>query len=413
MNPTSRSLTSSSHASPVLSKAVIWLTKKLWQGFVSKIEIELPDGEVMTVGQTKLNAPTPRIRLIHPGKVFKKSTRGLIGWAEAYMAGDWDTPNLKTVIEWGGINENALESSFNSSWLSRKINRILHLSNHNSRRGSRRNIAAHYDLGNDFYQLWLDDSMTYSSAMFQEEDETLEQAQKNKFRNILNMLDAEQQHSVLEIGCGWGGLARSLAEKPHHSYRGATLSKEQLVYATAEASKIGMDSGQYQFELKDFRDLKGEYDRIVSIEMFEAIGEPQWQGYFQKLNQCLKPGGIAVIQIITIDDKRFAGYRKSADFIQKYIFPGGMLPSHSVMIEQIHNSGLKLEKSRAFGKDYARTLQHWSTRFNDAWPQIEELGFDQRFKRMWNFYLHYCETGFLKDSVNVRLYKMRKPEVHG
>ena len=413
MNLTSRPLTSGSTASPVLSKAVIWLSKKLWLGCVSKVDIELPDGEMITVGQTKLNAPTPKIRLIHPGKVLKKSTRGLIGWAESYMAGDWDTPCLKTVIEWGGINEYALESAFNSSWLSRKINRVLHLSNHNTRWGSRRNIAAHYDLGNDFYQLWLDSSMTYSSALFKEDDETLEQAQNNKYQSIIDLMDVKSEHSVLEMGCGWGGFARSLCANPPKSYRGITLSKEQLVYTLAAASDTGMSSDQYRFELKDYRDLKQEYDRIASIEMFEAIGESQWQGYFQKLGQCLKPGGIAVMQLITIDDKRFASYRKSADFIQKYIFPGGMLPSHSVLIEQIHDSGLKLEKSHAFGKDYARTLQHWSDRFNDAWPQIEELGFDQRFKRMWNFYLQYCETGFLKGSVNVRLYRIRKPEVHG
>ena len=413
MNLTCRSLTSGSTTSPALSKAVIWLSKKLWLGCVSKIEIELPDGDVIIVGQTKLNAPTPRVKLIHPTKVLKKSTRGLIGWAEAYMAGDWDTPCLKTVLEWGGINENALESVFNSSWLSRKFNRALHLSNHNTRRGSRRNIAAHYDLGNDFYQLWLDSSMTYSSGLFKEDGGSLEQAQSDKHQSIIDLMDVEPQHSVLEIGCGWGGFARSLSEISHDSYRGITLSKEQLIYALAAASNKNMDTDQYHFELKDYRDLKEEYDRIVSIEMFEAIGESQWQGYFQKLSQCLKPGGIAVIQIITIDDKRFASYRKSADFIQKYIFPGGMLPSHSVMIEQIHNSGLKLEKSRAFGKDYARTIQHWSERFNNAWPQIEKLGFDQRFKRMWNFYLHYCETGFLTGSVNVRLYRIKKPEVHG
>lgn len=413
MNLTSRSLTSGSTASPVLSKAVIWLSKKLWLGCVSRIDIELPDGEVIAVGQTKLNAPTPRIRLVNPGRVLKKSARGLIGFAEAYMAGDWDTPCLKTVLEWGGINENALESVFNSSWLSRKVNRGLHLSNLNTRRGSRRNVAAHYDLGNDFYQLWLDNSMTYSSAQFKEDNETLEQAQNNKYQSLLDLMNIKPEHSVLEIGCGWGGLSRNLSDTPHKSYRGITLSKEQLIYALAAASDKGMDPDQYHFELKDYRDLKEEYDRIASIEMFEAIGESQWQRYFQKLGQCLKPGGIAVIQVITIDDKRFANYRKSADFIQKYIFPGGMLPSHSVMIEQIHNSGLKLEKSHAFGKDYARTIQHWSERFNDAWPQIEELGFDQRFRRMWDFYLHYCETGFLKDSINVRLYRIRKPEVHG
>ena len=413
MNITDGPLSSQSTVSPVLGRAVVWLSKKLWLGCVSKIELELTNGEIIVVGQTKLNVAVPRVRLINPTKLLRKCSRGLIGWAEAYMDGDWDTPCLKTTMEWGGANESALESVFNSNWLSHKLNRILHLSKRNSRRGSRKNIAAHYDLGNDFYRLWLDSTMTYSSGVFKDKSNSLEQAQHDKFQTILDLLEIKPEHTVLEIGCGWGGFARELFQRNIGSYKGVTLSKEQLGYALIAAANLRMDPDQYQFELKDYRDLNSEYDRIASIEMFEAIGESQWPRYFQKLYQCLKPGGLAVIQVITIDDKRFAGYRKSADFIQKYIFPGGILPSHSVMIEQIYNSGLKLEKSNAFGKDYALTLQHWSERFNDAWPQIEAVGFDQSFKRMWNFYLHYCETGFLKNSINVRMYQIRKPEVHG
>lgn len=409
MNISSRSLSPETRRSGLTNKALNLLSKRLWLACVSKIELELDNGEVVPIGQTRLNTKVPRIRLNRPGKLLRLSHRGILGWAEAYIAGYWETPCLNTLVEWAMINEQALEKAFSASWLNKKIHRLLHLFKNNSRRGSRKNISAHYDLGNDFYRHWLDSSMTYSAAVFESEDQTLEQAQENKYHKFLELMELPDNASVLEIGCGWGGLARTLASNSNASYQGVTLSKEQLAYAQQTQNK----KDNYQFELKDYRDLDGQYDRIASIEMFEAVGEAHWTGYFQQLFKRLKPGGIAVLQVITIADERFAHYRRHADFIQRYVFPGGMLPSHSVFQEQIHRCGLKLGKSLSFGADYAETLRHWSKRFNQAWPEIERQGFDQKFFRLWNFYLSYCEAGFNHKSIDVRFYQLIKPEVHG
>ena len=382
-----------------------WMLGLLQKSGVSRLEVTDDSGRIHAVGAPKQGAPVARVRIVRPLALLRASTGGLLGFASAYIDGDWDSPSLVDVADWAMANEDALEGAFSGNWSSRLMNRLVHLLNNNSRRGSRRNISAHYDLGNDFYRLWLDQGMTYSSALFSREDESLEQAQEKKYQKVLEWLDVKEGQKVLEIGCGWGGFAEALSRKQVLSYHGITLSTEQLAYARERLS--GLDN--YEFSLTDYRDLQGKYDRITSIEMVEAVGESHWPKYFSTLRNRLNPGGIAVLQVITIDDSRFDTYRKGTDFIQRYIFPGGMLPSHGIMQEQLKSAGLLLEDSHSFGLDYARTVSLWHSSFLDRWPQIETLGFDERFKRMWSYYLAYCESGFKTGSIDVRMYRIQRP----
>ncbi|MGI9280695.1 MAG: class I SAM-dependent methyltransferase [Endozoicomonas sp.] len=387
-----------------VSRALKWLVGRLEKASLSLIELQ-QEGCLIKVGESERDVPIPRVRINRPWGLLRSANRGVIGLAESYMKGDWDTPDLQAVVDWGISNEMRIEKQFSTHWLTRKLNRLNHLLNNNSRSGSRRNIAAHYDLGNDFYQLWLDPSMTYSSAVFSNHDETLEQAQANKYQLVMNWLDARPEHSVLEIGCGWGGFARSLHQQGGQSYSGVTLSREQLQFAS---DSLQEETG-FNFHLKDYRDIQGQHDRIVSIEMLEAVGESHWPIYFKKVFDSLKPGGIAVIQVITIDEERFKRYRAETDFIQRYIFPGGMLPTDQIINDQCRNAGLDIENSYSFGRDYGKTLSIWADAFKQGWSEIETLGFDEHFKRMWLFYLAYCEAGFKQDSIDVRLYQIRKP----
>ena len=379
-----------------------WIGSRLERAGVSAIKLQIGNGEPSTLGETRSNVPMPHLQVVRPGAVLRSARKGLLGWAEAYMAGDWLTPDIQALTYWGAANEQSLERVFDVSWLSRKVNRLIHRLNNNSKRGSRKNISAHYDLGNEFYQLWLDSSMTYSSALFSNKSETLEQAQQNKYQAVIDWLEVTRGMSVLEIGCGWGGFARRLNETCDAEYRGITLSHEQLSFARQHSDK------DLFFELTDYRDVDGQYDCIVSIEMIEAVGEEHWQTYFRKIYDSLKPGGKAVLQVITIDEKRYETYREGADFIQKYIFPGGMLPSHTVMQEQIADAGLLMLNSHSFGRDYQRTVDEWYRNFNSRWNAIKPLGFDERFRRMWNYYLAYCSAGFANQSIDVRLYQIGK-----
>ncbi len=278
--------------------------------------------------------------------------------------------------------------------------------NRNTRRGSRRNIAAHYDLGNEFYQQWLDAGMSYSAGVFSSVDETLEQAQNAKLDRVVSLLDLVGGERVLELGCGWGSLADRLAQK-RCNLTGITLSTEQLAYARQRLSSQAL-AVYCDLRLQDYRDVRGDFDRIASIEMLEAVGEAYWPTYFAKLYERLRPGGIAVLQVITIDEARFDNYRRRPDFIQKYIFPGGMLPTPQIIEREGSKAALHLVGIEFFGEDYARTLGEWRARFQDAWPQIKALGFDQRFKRMWEYYLAYCQAGFETRAINVGLYKFTR-----
>jgi len=330
---------------------------------------------------------------------------GDIGFAEAYIEEDWTTPDLTAVIRFAARNADALAPTIAGSPLVRLFNRAKHLLNANTKHGSRRNIEAHYDLGNAFYGEWLDPSMLYSSGMFDDSTPTLEAAQRKKLERVLEKLDLDRSESVLEIGCGWGALAVFLAGRANAKVTGITLSPSQLAWAK-EAVDVAGKSDQVDLRLQDYRDLSGQFDRIVSIEMFEAVGEVYWPSYFATLRRCLRPGGRVVLQIISIEEERFKSYRRGSDFIQKYIFPGGFLPSDSALSAAASKAGFVLTAREHFGKSYARTLADWRVRFHAHWPAIAALGFDERFRRLWHYYLCYCEAGFEEGSIDVGLYTL-------
>ncbi|MGJ7511108.1 class I SAM-dependent methyltransferase [Variovorax sp. GT1P44] len=377
------------------------LLKNLHAGTLS---IDLPDGSRID-GRGALAGPHASITLHRWRPLARLLLRGDIGLAEAYRDGDWSTPDLAALLELGLGNEAAWGRTLDASWPARWLGRLMHRANVNSRRGSRRNIAFHYDLGNAFYGLWLDPQMLYSSALFAQGNETLEAAQALKLQRIVELLDMEDGANVLEIGCGWGALALELARRRDVRVTALTLSAQQLAHTRQRASELGL-SGKVDARLQDYRDADGQHDRIVSIEMLEAVGERYWPVYFETLRRRLAPGGKAVVQVITIADEHFDHYRRHADFIQHFIFPGGMLPSPGAMQAHADAAGLKLVKDLSFGESYALTLAEWRRRFVRAWPQIEALGFDTSFRRLWEYYLCYCEAGFLAGRVDVGLYTL-------
>lgn len=329
---------------------------------------------------------------------------GDVGFAEAYIAGEWSSPNLTALIAMADQNGDYFERAV-LGWVPlRPLNRMRHLLKANSKSGSRRNIAFHYDLGNDFYRLWLDRSMTYSSAIYEDPEQSLEDAQRAKQQRIVDLLALNGGERVLEIGCGWGSLAARLAQ---HGARvtAVTLSAQQFAGAQAAIAAQGC-ADRVELRLQDYRDAEGSYDRIVSIEMLEAVGEEYWPAYFTTLRERLRAGGKAVLQVITIREERFESYRKGADFIQRYIFPGGLLPSKAIIADQAARAGFSLTSVVSFGDSYAMTLAEWRRRFLRAWPEIEQLGFGPSFRRLWEYYLSYCEAGFRVGDIDVGLYLM-------
>jgi len=328
-----------------------------------------------------------------------------LGLARAYIEGDCHSPNLKALIDFGAQNE---ATPAKAEWrlvASHMRERIRHARRANTRQGSRRNIAAHYDLGNDFYALWLDAGMNYSGARYAQAAQTLEQAQEARLDRVAELLEAAPGQRVLEIGFGWGPLAERLIERHGCRVTGLTLSAAQREFARARLARRGL-ARNADLRLQDYRDVEDGFDRIVSIEMLEAVGERYWPTYFAKLRQALTETGIAVLQVITIAETRFARYRRQPDFIQRYIFPGGMLPTVEIIRREAARAGLRLVAHESFGASYAKTLAEWRRRFLQRWPQIEALGFDLRFKRMWEFYLAYCEVGFEVGTVDVNLLKL-------
>lgn len=367
-----------------------------------RLKVMLPSGAV--IEKIGSEAGPEAVIVIRRWRMLRRViAAGDIGFAEGYLDEDWTTPDLTALIRFAARNTEALSRAVEGSPLMRLFNRAKHLLNANTKHGSRRNIEAHYDLGNDFYKEWLDPSMLYSSGIFDQSAQTLEASQQKKLERILEKLDLDGSKNLLEIGCGWGALAVFLAGRANARVMGVTLSPSQLAWAKDAAEKAEK-SDQVDLRLQDYRDLDGQFDRIVSIEMFEAVGEAYWPNYFATLKRCLKPGGRVVLQIISIEEGRFDSYRRDTDFIQKYIFPGGFLPSDSALKAAVSKAGFVLRDKELFGKSYARTLAEWRARFHARWPAIAALGFDERFRRLWHYYLCYCEAGFEEGSIDVGLY---------
>ncbi len=370
------------------------------------IRFLLPSGEEVLFDHG-LEGPHAEVE-VHDYAFARRSVAGGdVGFAESYMDEQWSTPNLTKVLEFFSENFDSARRLAAGGMLVRVINMLRHVFNRNSKAGSKRNIEAHYDLGNDFYESWLDPSMTYSSALYSKPNLSLEQAQIEKYARIADELDLSPGKTVLEIGCGWGGFAEYAAKVRGAKVTCLTISPSQREYALERMQRLGL-SEQVDIRLEDYRDHSGQYDGVASIEMFEAVGEKYWPSYFDRVHESLKPGAKAALQIITINDDLFQRYRKRADFIQRYIFPGGMLPSEDALASQVQRAGLKTVEKHYFGPDYAKTLRLWAKRFEEQWGQISKLGFDERFRRMWRFYLSYCEAGFDNGRINVGQFTLAK-----
>ena len=392
-----------SEAFPAPVKFILQLLQRLEYGALC---IEFPDGQIALYGDES-HPVTLTMRNWDVCNAALKS--GDIGFAETFIDGHWYTDNLPGLIEIFVRNRGAVESVIYGTWWGSLLYRVKHLFNRNSRSGSRKNIHAHYDIGNAFYQLWLDPSMTYSSALFSDGHvQTLQEGQQAKYRRILNQLEVAPGARILEIGCGWGGFAEVAARTANARVTGLTLSTEQVQFANQRLADAGVVD-QVELRLQDYRDTSGEFDAIASIEMFEAVGESYWPSYFECIARNLKSGGRACIQTITIDNALFERYRKGTDFIQQYIFPGGMLPSPEVFCQHARQHGLKVVNQFAFGLDYARTLAEWRDAFKEQLPLVAAQGFDDRFLRTWEFYLAYCEAGFRAKSIDVMQFTLEKP----
>ncbi len=344
--------------------------------------------------------PNASLQIYDLRLINRIAVAGDIGLAEGYMQGEWETPDLTKLLDFGAANATAFDTAIAPHWIVNGLNRVRHAYNANTKTGSRRNIAAHYDLGNAFYGKWLDETMSYSSALFDDDAQDLAVAQRQKYIRLAKAIDLKAGDRVLEIGCGWGGFAEIAAADYGCHVLCLTLSKEQARYARQRIADKGL-SEQVEIRVQDYRDVEGQYDKIVSIEMFEAVGQTYWKTYLDILGQRLTPGGRAALQIITISDDAFESYRRTPDFIQRYIFPGGMLPSPSAFEAAAAGSGLRITESFYFGKSYAETLRRWDRLFQENWQEIAELGFDRTFFKMWRYYLCYCEVGFERDTIDV------------
>jgi cyclopropane-fatty-acyl-phospholipid synthase len=378
-------------------RTVLDLAQRNW--LFGGLDIALPSGQTLSIGGKE---PGPKAQLhVKDYRSLRRVLSGAgVGFAEGYMAGEWDTPDLHALLEAMSLNFDRLADLVKGSPLLRMAHAIGHSLHANTRSGSRRNIEAHYDLGNAFYEKWLDPTLSYSSALYERANQPLQEAQTNKYAALARRLELGPDHHVLEIGCGWGGFAEFAAQEIGARVTGVTISPAQFEFARRRMFEKGL-AEKADIRLVDYRDVTGAFDRVASIEMFEAVGERYWPAYFGKIREVLTSGGRAGLQIITIRDDLFAGYRGHVDFIQRYIFPGGMLPSEARLKQETERAGLDWQGVARFGEDYARTLAEWAERFQQAWRDITPLGFDERFRRLWHFYLSYCRAGFITGRTDV------------
>lgn len=372
-----------------------------------RLDFVLPDGRRFRAVGGKAGS-VAEIAVHNPDCFARLIREGDLGFCDAYLEGWWSTPDLQAFMDFIHHDNEVIYDGFPGMGLVRAYERLRHWMNRNSRKQARRNISHHYDLGNEFYAMWLDDTMTYSSALFKTGQESLEKAQIAKYESMIDQMGVKPGDHVLEIGCGWGGFAEYAAKERGLRVTGLTISEEQLKFARERIEKAGV-SDLVEFRLQDYRDERGIYDGIASIEMFEAVGEAYWPAYFDTLRDRLRPGAQATLQIITIEDRRWDTYRKGVDFIQKYIFPGGMLPSPMALGKEIDRAGLRVANSLAFGQSYSQTLRRWHETFNAKWDQIADLGFDDRFRRMWNFYLTSCAGAFQSGNCDVVQITVARP----
>ncbi|MEM9581969.1 MAG: cyclopropane-fatty-acyl-phospholipid synthase family protein [Pseudomonadota bacterium] len=333
---------------------------------------------------------------------------GDLGFCDAYLEGWWTTPDLQAFMDLVHADNEEVYDGYAGMALVRAYEKFRFWLQSNSKTQARKNISHHYDLGNAFYELWLDETMTYSSGLFKNGQESLEKSQENKYASMIDQMGAARGDHVLEIGCGWGGFAEYAAKERGIKVTGLTISKEQHDYAVARMERLGL-SDMVEIKMQDYRDETGLYDGIASIEMFEAVGEKYWPTYFDTVRERLKPGKNATLQIITVADSRWHVYKRGVDFIQKYIFPGGMLPSPSALRAEIARAGLQLKGSIEFGQSYSDTLRRWHETFNERWDEVAKLGFDARFQRMWNFYLTSCASTFWSGNCDVTQITMTRP----
>ncbi len=373
-----------------------------------RVDFILPDGRRFRAEGLK-PGPVAEVTINNPDVFARLVREGDLGFCDAYLDGWWTTPDLQAFMDFIHADNDDMYDGFPGMALVRAWEKARFWFQSNTKRQALKNISYHYDLGNDFYSLWLDETMTYSSALFNTSQESLEKAQIAKYASMVDQMGVQPGDHVLEIGCGWGGFAEYAAKERGLKVTGLTISKEQLEYAQKRIKSKGL-SDKVNLKLQDYRDETGVYDGVASIEMFEAVGEKYWPVYFDKIKQCLKPGKQATLQIITIQDARWEVYRKSVDFIQKYIFPGGMLPSPSVLRKEVHKAGLSVQHSIEFGKSYSQTLRRWFEVFNNKWDNINAMGFDDRFRRMWNFYLTSCAATFESGNCDVTQITLQKPD---
>lgn len=366
-----------------------------------QLSIRMPDGRSVLV-EGRAQGPDARLVLHNWNLAHQALTNGTIGVAESYIDGDWESPDVTAFLELFLVNVEVGNSlAGGARGLARLVEKVRHWLRSNTRHQARKNISAHYDLGNEFYSKWLDETMTYSSALYADGANDLAGAQTAKYQALAEAIGLKAGDHVLEIGCGWGGFAEFAASRYGCKITGLTISKEQLGFARQRMERAGL-SDQVDLRFQDYRDETGRYDAVVSIEMFEAVGEKYWPVYFSKVRECLTLGGRAGLQIITIKPEAYEDYRSNPDFIQRYVFPGGMLPTEHHLSSLGRAANLELVGHRAFGADYGRTLAEWRTRFWNAWDDIQPLGFDLRFKRLWEFYMYYCEAGFRSGHIDVR-----------